>query len=277
MPDVASLLPGAAPVMLVLDVDGTLLDGAGDMPPGRRRALTRVSQVIPTMLATGKTWPSIAQLASEFDLAGPHLICNGAAAATAQGEIEVLAALDRAVADDVLAALHRRGVATATYLDDGTSVTDAPHHRFREIERVAEAPPTVAMIPDDAEVLKILAVLRDDEEDDLRSLHADASRIQRTGAWFLEWNAPTASKGHGLALLGERHGLDVAHMMAVGDSENDVSMFRVVGSGVAVRDASAETAAVADVHLVTEVADWFHGLAGLTRAGAGGRRPGRPA
>lgn len=251
----------ATPHLLVLDVDGTLLDEAGRLPTHRDEPLRTASRAVPTMLATGKTWPSVAAFAARFDLAGPHLTCNGAAAVSLDGDVEVLAHLDRGVADEILAVLHDRGIATATYLADGSSVTHRRDDRHHEIARVAEAPPEVRPVPDDQAVLKILAVLRDEEEDDLRDLRADVCRIQRTGPWFLEWNDPEASKGHGLALLAARHGIDLSHAVAVGDSENDVSMFEVAGTGVAVATASEAAVAAADVHLDEDVADWFRRVA----------------
>lgn len=250
------------PRLLVLDVDGTLLGEDGTMPDARADALSTVSRLVPAVFATGKTWPSIAALAERFDLAGPHLTCNGAALVSLDGDVEVLSSLPRSTVDDVLDELHARGIATATYLADGTSVAPAWDDGFELISRVAEAPPDITPLPDDAMVLKILAVIdADDEPDDLRDLAAGRARIQRTGPSFLEWNAPDASKGHGLELLARRHGIDLADVVAVGDSENDVSMFEVAGLAVAVSTASSVAVEASDVHLVDDIAAWFTDLA----------------
>lgn len=256
--------PTTRPELLVLDVDGTLLGDDGSLPAARARALEVVTRVVPTILATGKTWPSVSALAQRFDLAGPHLTCNGAAAVTLDGGVEVLAPLDPDLARRVLDTLHGRGLATATYLADGTSIAPSRAPGHDRIARVAEAPPEVADLGADDVVLKVLAVVHeDDEPHDLRALAADAARIQRTGPWFLEWNHPRASKGDGLALLLRRRGIDPMDVVAVGDSENDVSMFGVAACGVAVAEASAVAVEAADVHLGDDVAMWLTAVAAL--------------
>lgn len=264
--DIVRGLPARArrPRLLVLDVDGTLLREDGSMPDARAEALARVSRLVPTVFATGKTWPSIIALAERFELAGPHLTCNGAALVSLDGTVEVLSSLPRATVDAVLDDLHARGIATATYLADGTIVAPAWDDGFDLMSKVGEGPPEITPLPDDAPVLKVLAVIdADDEPDDLRSLAADRARIQRTSPSFLEWNAPGASKGHGLELLGRRRGIELADVVAVGDSENDVSMFEVAGLAIAVSTASPVASGAADVHLVDDIAAWFTDLAAM--------------
>lgn len=247
--------------MLVLDVDGTLLLGDGTLPASRESALRTVAARVPTIFATGKTWPSIAPLATSLGLAGPHLTCNGAASVSLEGHVEVLSSLPATTVTAVLAGLDARGIPRATYLADGTSVAPAWSDRFDQIARVAEAPPVIDVLPDDAKVLKVLAVVAEDEEDDeLRALAADVATVHRTGHWFLEWNAQDASKGRGLELLCRRHGVDLGHVVAVGDSENDVSMFEKAGLGVAVNSASAIAIASAGLHLDRDIAAWLEHL-----------------
>jgi len=241
------------PRLVALDVDGTLLDDQGQLSAQRAAALEALAAVVPTVFATGKTWPSIRDLVARFDLVGPHVICNGAALVTSAGDIEVLAALPDDVADEVAAELRGRGHAVATYLDDGSSVAPAPDPRFAAISAVGEPEPTIAA-RDDHRVLKLLAVLRPDEEGDLRGLGAGRARIQRTGPAFLEWNAPAASKGAALARLADGFGIDLADVVAVGDSENDVPMLEAAGHGIAVRSSSPAAVRAADEHLHEDVA-----------------------
>ncbi|MEE8602827.1 HAD-IIB family hydrolase [Euzebya tangerina] len=260
------------PVLLALDVDGTLLDGQGHLTPKRAAAITAVSRQIRTVFATGKTWPSIVDLVRRFGLDGPHIICNGAATAMSTGEIEVLDALPAAVSSLVIQELRRRDIAFAVYRADGSILADTYRPEFDRITDLGEAHPEYGPIAADGQgasngngtaamaVLKVLAVLEEQEESDLRELCADRAHIQRTGPHFLEWNNPHASKGAALTHLSREHGWPLADMVAVGDSENDASMFRVAGTGVAVASASAAALAAADVHLTEDVAAFLEAL-----------------
>ena len=63
---------------------------------------------------------------------------------------------------------------------------------------------------------------------------------------FLEFVKTGASKGHGLYLLADRLGVDMANTVACGDERNDISMVVEAGVGVAVANAQEDVHAVAD-------------------------------
>lgn len=245
--------------LVVLDVDGTLVDRDLSMPDQRVEALDRLRRAVPTVLSTGRTAPSITGLLDRFTLPGPHAICNGAALVHGPDDIELLAGLDGDVADEVAAELTRRGVAFANYLADGTIHATTPDPRFAAFTTLGEPEPWIGD-RGDAPVLKVLSVLEQHEEGDLRDLAADRARVQRTGPSFLEWNAPTASKGAAVREVAARLEVDPARVVAVGDSENDVSMLEAAYWGVAVADSSPAAVAAADIQLGGDVADLFRQL-----------------
>ena len=53
-------MPPASPIRLIaIDIDGTLLDGRGALPPRNRRAVHRaIEQGIRVVLVTGRAFPS---------------------------------------------------------------------------------------------------------------------------------------------------------------------------------------------------------------------------
>ena len=71
----------------------------------------------------------------------------------------------------------------------------------------------------------------------------------------LELSPAGVNKGSGLASLAEILGIPIEGVVAVGDAENDVSMLRAAGLGVAMGNATAEALDAADV----VVADNDHG------------------
>jgi Cof subfamily protein (haloacid dehalogenase superfamily) len=73
------------------------------------------------------------------------------------------------------------------------------------------------------------------------------------GVNILNLTAAGISKGRGVEWVARRAGIPARDLLVVGDSGNDVSMFGVAGTAVAMGQASAEVKAAA--HLVTEPFD----------------------
>ena len=71
-------------------------------------------------------------------------------------------------------------------------------------------------------------------------------QVVRSHPMFLEILAPDASKGRALAWLAARWGVPRERVIAVGDAENDLSMIRWAGLGIAMGQADARVRAEAD-------------------------------
>jgi Cof subfamily protein (haloacid dehalogenase superfamily) len=247
--------------LVASDVDGTLLDHHGTLPPQRAAAVRRLTASgIPLVLATGKLWTSVRRLVTELDLPGPHVACNGSVVFDGDGQVLGRTLLDDEVADEVIAALRARRVVHAVYLADGTVVTDRIDPGHDVLPLLGEPLPVVAGHAGHG-VIKVLAILAAEAEDGLRSLAADDARVQRTGPRFLEWNARAADKATGLTQVASLLGIPLDAVLAVGDAENDVPMLRAAGIGVAVAGASAAAVAAADRTLTADLADLLDELA----------------
>ncbi|HHY36578.1 MAG TPA: HAD hydrolase family protein [Firmicutes bacterium] len=70
--------------------------------------------------------------------------------------------------------------------------------------------------------------------------------LTRSRPIFLEILHPAVSKVEGLKVLGERLGIGLSEMMAIGDAHNDIEMLQGVGLGVAMGNAPPEVQAQAD-------------------------------
>lgn len=254
--------------LVASDVDGTLLDHHGRLPAGRGAAVRRlIAAGIPLVLATGKLWTSVRTLVDDLGLDGPHVACNGSIVFDADGRVLSRTLLEDGPADDVIAELRSRRVVHAVYLEDGTIVTDRIDPAHDVLPLLGEPSPTVG----DREgrgVVKVLAIVAEQDEGDLRTLARDAARVQRTGPRFLEWNAPGADKATGLAAVTDHLGVAMVDVLAVGDAENDVPMLRAAGVGVAVAGASASAVAAADRTLTGDLDELLDELALGRRAPA---------
>ncbi len=71
-------------------------------------------------------------------------------------------------------------------------------------------------------------------------------RISSTMSFHLEIGNRGAEKGRALKILSERLGIGLEDTMAFGDGDNDLSLLRTAGTGVAMCDAGAEIKSAAD-------------------------------
>ena len=254
--------------LVASDVDGTLLDHHGRLPEGRADAVRRlVAAGVPLVLATGKLWTSVRTLVEDLGLAGPHIACNGSVVFDADGHVVERTLLADGPAEDIVTVLRTRRVVHAVYLEDGTVVTDRIDPAHDVLPLLGEPSPVIGT-PDGRGVIKVLAILSEEAEGDLRSLGDGSARVQRTGPRFLEWNALGADKGTGLASVTRRLGIAMADVLAVGDAENDVPMLRSAGVGVAVAGASPAATAAADRTLIGDLDELLDELATRSRADA---------
>jgi Cof subfamily protein (haloacid dehalogenase superfamily) len=267
----ASLRPVLVVIRLVAsDVDGTLLDHQGVLPARRAAAVRRLTASgIPLVLATGKLWTSVRRLIDEFELPGPHIACNGSIVFDATGQIVHQTLLETLVVDEVVDVLRARRIVHAVYLADGTVVTERVDPAHDVLPLLGEPLPVVEERGDRG-VVKVLAILPQETEGDLRTVAMNAARVQRTGPRFLEWNARTADKATGLATVTTLLGVALENVMAVGDAENDAPMLRAAGLGVAVAGASPAAVSAADRILTADLADL---LDELTAAAPTAARP----
>jgi hydroxymethylpyrimidine pyrophosphatase-like HAD family hydrolase len=69
----------------------------------------------------------------------------------------------------------------------------------------------------------------------------------RSSIDYLEITASAATKGSAMLALANRFSLDLTRCIAIGDGDNDLSLFDVCGTGVAMANASERLRAAADV------------------------------
>lgn len=247
--------------LVATDVDGTLLDHHGVLPPARAEAGRRLLAAgLPIVLATGELWTSVRGLVTELGLVGPHVACNGSVVFDADGDVLARTLLDGAVADEVIGVLRTHRIVHAAYLEDGSLVTDRIDAAHDVLPLLGEPLPTVGE-PDGRGVIKVLAIVPAEADAALRPVAAGSARVQRTGPRFLEWNAAGVDKASGLAMVAGMLGVELDEVLAVGDAENDVPMLRAAGVGVAVADASPAARDAADRVLEDDLADLFDALA----------------
>jgi hydroxymethylpyrimidine pyrophosphatase-like HAD family hydrolase len=236
--------------LIALDLDGTLIDTGHGFGPGAAEAIAaceaRGARVV---LATGRSFTSAAPYARDLRLRDTQITLNGAVVAEpATGELTARARLSREQVAAVVDELARRDIPYSlfgrdrVYAERGTPGVPL-------LDRFGEPPP-VWLSRDEIvahpEPIKLLVSLRRGPLDaELAAALGGTVDVVRSGELFFEFMPRGVSKGDALAELMRRHGVPPAETLAIGDGENDLSMFAVAGHSVAMGQANAAVRAAA--------------------------------
>lgn len=247
------------PRLVAIDLDGTLLDTDGAVPPANVAALRQLP--VPYVIVTGRPWRWMAPVLEHLPAEGIAILANGALVVDlATGQVLLARLLD--AADALLAARFLRAAVVdcgfAVEYPDLTPYGYEPEYRPRYIPPESRSAPIAELL--DRSIAKLLCRSASHDAD---TLHVTADRVLHDqpltlthssgGDGLLEISAAGADKGSALAAYAAELGIDRADVLAFGDGRNDLPMLEWAGRGVAVANAHPHTRAAADA--VTEAHD----------------------
>ena len=247
--------------LVACDIDGTLLDLSGIISSENRDAIKALARNgIGFTLVTGRMDPMTRPYVRQLDVQLPVIACNGAIIRDCATDDILFRSCIRP--DDVraiVAWLQKQGydhlcyTADCVYYPAGSQRIRRFHAFNRFLEQEGDRKITLKELNHEilAEVndfIKILAVLPD------RPAIDAAHRMlgQETGC-FGELSASTAmdimangvNKGTALTRLANLLQVDLAQTVAIGNHDNDVTMLKMAGLGIAMADASPAALATA--------------------------------
>ncbi|MFN2134348.1 MAG: HAD family hydrolase [Candidatus Promineifilaceae bacterium] len=237
--------------LVVSDLDGTLLDGSGRLPAANEAAIRRIlGQGVQFVLATGKTRASAEPVIAHLGLRSPGVYFQGHIICDADGRILRERWMPREHADAVFDYLRAQGLEALVYDRSGLWATaEFPERRLIH-EKYGEPLPPINPEPSAAPGVNKILVASGGREAELRRelerRFGARLRILRAVPEFIEVMSPDVTKGEGVAWLANEMGIDLRHVLAIGDGENDVEMLQLAGFGVAVANAMPAAKAAAD-------------------------------
>ena len=254
--------------MIVLDVDGTLLNSDRIVTVRMRTVLIKAQQMgIRIVLASGRPTYGLLSLAKELDMdknEGYILSYNGGQIMNVQTK-EVL--FEKFVNPKMLPYLERKSkknnFAIFTYGGDTILANDVSNdHIIQEAalndmrlsqvgnfaEEVAFSPYKCMIVSDDEESLALL------EKHWKRRLSGELD-VFRSEKYFLEVVPPFIDKANTLSILLERLGIATENIVAFGDGVCDVGMLQLAGMGIAMGNAQESVKACADYVTLTNDED----------------------
>ena len=245
--------------LLVLDVDGTLLNDAKEISKRTLAALLKVQQMgVRIVLASGRPTYGLMPLAKSLELGnygGYILSYNGCQIISAvNGEV----LFERRINPEMLPYLEKKALkndfAIFTYHDD-TIITNDPENehilqeaRLNNLKVIGEenfsigvdfAPCKCMLVSDDEESLIGL------EKHWQKQLNG-ALDVFRSESYFLEVVPCSIDKANTLGVLMEQLEVKREEVMAIGDGVCDVTMIQLAGLGVAMGHSQDSVKACAD-------------------------------
>jgi len=218
-----------------LDLDGTIIGPDEKISPAVQEAIARLAQSIPVFIATGREPNDVLQYAGELNLTTPQLCDGGANILDPVQRVSIWTApLGPANAEVVVTKLRELGTAFVATHANGTASTfdDVPNW---DLIRVS------ALDMDEGTA---------DGLADLFSSHEEMTVIKAmlpyNGLWAVDFTLAGVDKAAGVSKVGQSLGINLADMVAVGDSYNDLPMLVACGVSIAMGDAPEEVRAAAD-------------------------------
>ena len=235
-----------------IDLDGTLLVGE-HVPEENVRALRMAHAAGFQIIIATARWVQMAQrVEDEIGIKGPVIACSGAQVFDPVSGRDVF---DHRLPADFVDELYAicdadRCVATVTVEDRVLLKLDGePDH--------AQVPPEMQWVPRltgiAASLPRVAAIqgsaVNKRIRDELQGRYADRvhffNSIGPTGKVILTLTSAKASKGDALRAACAHLGITTDEVVAFGDSENDLEMFRAAGASVAMGQADEMTRSVA--------------------------------
>jgi len=238
---------------LALDLDGTTLVG-DDLPEANRVALQQAAEAGYEIIVATARWLSMAQrIADQICRHSVAIACSGAQVHDSLEAEDIFDVRLPADFSEELFALcnDNRCIATVTVTDkvllklDGEPDPAAMEEVMQWVPKLVlheQNLPRIAAIQG-SRVCEII-------KSELKDKYADAvnifDSIGPTGKLVLTITGKAASKGAALQAACDHLNLDPQQVIAFGDAENDLAMFRLAGASVAMGQAHEAVKAAAD-------------------------------
>lgn len=236
--------------LIISDIDGTLVDRYGELPPGNAAALAAaVGYGARLALATVRKLDAAEALARELGLPCA-LVCQGGATIHDEHGAPLRAlTIPLDLARGIAALADERRFPLLTTIGEINYYTPGSHP-YRQIVtsgvdvssslEILTQPPTRFIVRGEAGVSLLMETFAGAPLRFVRHYSPDGTLYDAA------ITHADATKESALAFLCHRWGIEPAAVLALGDSESDIGMIRMAGAGVAVGNAHPPVKAAAD-------------------------------
>lgn len=238
--------------LIALDLDDTVLNSKKKISKRTKQAIedTQVAHV-PIVVASGRAYGSLKRFADELGIQNYAISLAGGLIHDPDGNVIHGVYLDPEIAWMVMNWCASRGVYYQVYTEEGFFYPRRVTYS-EKYERVGgydgHEDPSLPY-RHDLKLGKILVICEEDQTQGLKAaLERDfpALSIDQSAPFFIEISDKMASKGEALCYLAEHLGVPQSKVLAIGDSEIDVTMIKWAGMGIAMKNSVPAVLEAAD-------------------------------
>ncbi len=246
--------------LIVSDFDGTLINSMGEIPSHVKDAIDRYTADGGIFaVCTGRILASILPRVRALGLKGLVAACQSTVIADiATGELLRCGGLTPQQASEICAVMEREGQSVNIYSGD-KYYTDIPsdnparelHEKTIKVAAINPGIPLSQFVLSSGIVCqKVASLCFPKDRDRLYKLliqdFGDKYDVACSANVLVEVAPLGDTKGAAIDFLANYYGIDLPHIVAVGDNLNDVSMIQRAGTGVAVANAESALKLAAD-------------------------------
>jgi Cof subfamily protein (haloacid dehalogenase superfamily) len=240
-----------------IDLDGTLLGSDHRVTPANRRAVrAAVDAGFEIIIATARWYQLALEVATELELSGPAIACSGAEVRRLSDGADLFdVRLPAEFAERLFSLCDQMRCLVWAALDDTVLFKldgDPPARLSPELRHAptlsgaARVSPRMVLVQGTTATKRIVDELAGEWSDRVRFVESISSDMKS----ILTLTSTGADKGAALAVACKELHLHPAEVVAIGDAQNDVEMFRVAGTSFAMGQASDMVKAAA-THVTT--------------------------
>jgi len=257
--------------MVIADMDGTLLNKELKISERNLQAIDYIrSQNIKFCVATGRPDQLMKEYVFPLEMEEPMIMYNGSVIGHPFQEERLYEnVLSKEDVRDIVTYCNKEDIICMVYTKD--KLISRPNYRVDffeernkklplEQQSVFEDIKDVDKIVNEYHVQKILLIENNETTYDKTKKmleQYDRFTIATSQKGFLDINPKGSSKGQALEILAAHYGIALDEIVAFGDQENDISMLKNAGIGVAMGNASDHVKQVADQVTLTNNEDGF--------------------
>jgi HAD superfamily hydrolase (TIGR01484 family) len=215
------------PSGLLIDLDGTVLPKNNRPTKRVIDAITEAARLIPVAVASGRVQDDVCHFARLFGLTGPQISDNGATLIDpVTGRALKRHILDRETAELVVSDLKKSSDRVLA-CDAGRFIDDPDLISDWKITIV------MAKFDSESEARKWIERFPPDKV-------SSYATVDNMGHWYVDCTPLGVDKATGARNFAKKVGVDASKLMVIGDGWNDLPMFDVAGTRIAMKGAPEE-------------------------------------